>query len=39
MLLGAVNFDTLKTGSKGRPKVEVVLRPFGEKLEVVFVQD
>jgi len=34
-----VDFDTLKIGPKGRPKVERVLRPFEEKLEVVFVQD
>jgi len=34
-----MNFNTLKTGSKGRPKVERVFETFGEKLEVVFVQD
>jgi len=34
-----VDFDTLKIGSKGHPKSEGFLRPFEEKLEVVFVQD
>jgi len=31
MLLGVVDFDTLKTGSKGRPKVEVVFETFWRK--------
>jgi hypothetical protein len=34
-----VDFDIPKTGSKGRPKVDGFLRPFEEKLEVVFVRN